>query len=873
MSLSSGQKLGHYEILELIGQGGMGVVYRAKDSKLGRDVAIKVLPDEFAQDQQRLKRFKREAKVLASLNHPNIAAIYGLERSGSIHFLVLELVDGETLAERIARGAVPLDETLEIASKIADALEDAHEHGIVHRDLKPPNVKITPHDEIKVLDFGLAKAFAEETPEADSSMSPTLTRDATSVGVILGTAAYMSPEQARGKHVDKRTDIFAFGSVLYEMLTGKKAFAGDDVSEVLAAVIKLEPDWHALPNNFPRRLSELLHRCLEKDPKKRRRDIGDVRNDMMNLEAGTDEVSPRENAPSWRVAAMSAFAAAVVVGALGWGLRPPSSAPETVFRFSIAAESIMGGAAGQALSISPGARRIVYSSGTGGLYLREMDALHEHVIPGTEHVRAPEPFFSPDGTWVGFYAGGRLQKISVRGGEPITICETDAPIGVSWGQDDVIVYGQGSKGIHRVSGVGGEPEVLVEVEEENGEFALGPQMLPDGKTILFTLRRSGDIDEAQIVAQSLESGRRTILVSGGRDARYVPPGYLVYGRGNTLMAAAFDPGRLEVEGAPVPAVSGVQTRTSGLMRYSVSSDGTLIYGPRQLGTVTAMWVDRSGAIAPLSMRARRYVRPRISGDGRQIVSIIDDDLWIYEIERELWSRLTSTGDVSRVAWAPDGKSVVFSSSRNGVDNLYRQSVDAAGAAEQLTRGTVNEHVDSVSPDGRTIVFHDHAPRGVTDLWLLSLDGSGEPQPLLRTEFNDRTAQFSPSGDWIAYTSDERGGTDIYLRRVDGTAEKVLVSPGNAPVWSPDGRELFFVNEGDLRVVDVSAEGSVRVGLSRLVFDVTEYYISSGPIPNYDITPDGKKFFVLRGDGSYRGDVIEVVVNWRQEMNQLLAAVN
>ena len=534
----------------------------------------------------------------------------------------------------------------------------------------------------------------------------------------------------------------------------------------------------------------------------------------------------------------------------------------------------MGSAARQVLSISPDGRRIVHSSGRGGLYLREIDELGEHVIPGTEKIRAPEPFFSPDGSWVGFYTSGRLQKVSVRGGEPITICETDSPMGVSWGVDDVIVFGQGSKGIHRVSSAGGDPEVIIEVDEEKGEFAIAPQMLPDGDTVVFTLRSGGDWNEAKIVAQSLESGIRKVLVSGGRDARYVPPGHLVYGRGSTLMAVAFDPDRLEVTGAPASSVVGVQTFEGNvLMRYSVSNDGTLIYAPEQVGNLTAVWVDRTGAMELLSMAARPYALPRISPAGRWIVAIIDADLWVYEIERGLWSRLTSTGDVSRVAWTPDGKSVVFSSSRNGVDNLYRQSVDAAGVAEQLTHGTVAEHVDSVSADGRSIVFHDHAARGVTDLWLLSLDGSGEPQPLLRTEFNDRTATFSPSGDWIAYTSDERARTDIYIRRVDGTGEKVLVSPGNAPVWSPDGRELFFVNEGGLRVVDVGTEGAVRVGPPRLVFDASQYYVASGPMPNYDITPDGKRFFVLRGDGSYRGAVIEVVVNWRQELKQLLAAEN
>ena len=551
MSLSSGTKLAHYEILEPIGKGGMGEVYRARDGKLGRDVAIKVLPEEFAENEERLARFKREAKVLASLNHPNIASIYGLEHSDDTHYLVLELVPGETLAERISRGPIPLEEALDIAKKIAEALEEAHEQGIVHRDLKPANVKQTEDGKIKVLDYGLAKVFQEDTPDDDSSMSPTLTRDATRVGVILGTAAYMSPEQAKGKKVDKRTDIFAFGAVLYEMLTGKRAFAGEDVSEVLASVIKLEPEWSALPADLSPTLRMFLNRCLEKDPKRRLPDIGVVRLAMdgaFEMEAATEASGTADAKLALWQRPLPALLVAVllVVGAglIGRSLtRPPTSALR-VSRTSIDLPQTQTrtrtNIGRRGVAVSPTGTHVVYVANRQ-LYLRAIDEIDAKPLGGTEGSAPTIPFFSPDGQWIGFYStrDDQLKKIALSGGAAVTLCDTGNPYGASWAADDTIVFGQGGGGIFQVSAAGGTPELLIPIDPDSGQRAHGPQILPDGHTVLFTLAH-GDWSEAQIVVQSLETSERQLVIEGGTDARYLPTGHLVYALAGNLLGVPFD---------------------------------------------------------------------------------------------------------------------------------------------------------------------------------------------------------------------------------------------------------------------------------------------------------------------------------------------
>ena len=570
MPLSPGTKLAHYEILEPIGKGGMGEVYRARDGKLGRDVAIKVLPEEFAEDDERLARFEREAKLLASLNHPNIASIHGFEDSDGVTALVLELVAGPTLAERIAEGPIPVEEALPIARQIAEALEAGHEAGVIHRDLKPANVKLKDDGTVKVLDYGLAKALEGESPgaaDSELSQSPTLSRRETQIGVILGTAAYMSPEQAKGKRVDKRADVWAFGVVLYEMLTGKRAFAGEDVSDTLAYVLTKEPDWDALPAETPGALRHVLRWCLTKDAKRRARDIGDV---LMLMEGAFEtEVATEASvaAPTklalWQrplTALLVAVLLMVVGGLVVWSVtRPPTSALH-VSRFSIVLPQTQTrtNTGRRGVAVSPTGTHVVYVANER-LYLRAIDEIDAKALGGTEGSAPTIPFFSPDGQWIGFFSvtDGQLKKIALSGGAAVTLCDTTNPFGASWGPDDTIVFGQGAGGIFQVSVAGGTPELLISVDADNGERAHGPQILPDGRTVLFTLAH-GDWSEAQIVVQSLDTRERRLMIEGGTDARYLPTGHLVYALAGNLLAVPFDLDRLEVIGGPLPLVENVR---------------------------------------------------------------------------------------------------------------------------------------------------------------------------------------------------------------------------------------------------------------------------------------------------------------------------
>ena len=601
MSLSSGHKLDHYEILELIGKGGMGEVYRARDGKLGRDVAIKVLPDELAEDTERLSRFQREAQVLASLNHPNIASIYGLEQSEGTHYLVLELVPGETLAERIARGPIPAGEAIEIAMQIAEALEAAHEQGIVHRDLKPANIKLTEDGKGKVLDFGLAKAFVQQTPEADSSMSPTLTRDATRVGVILGTAAYMSPEQAKGKRVDKRADIWAFGAVVYEMLTGKRAFTGEDVSDTLAAVLRAEPDLDALRADVSPAVRTALARCLEKNPTERVRDIGDVKLAMGGAFAepadddavlGATSTARRASVGALIAAVAAAFALSAITGVAVWNLKPQARRPSVrvVATPPSATRLDISLAPDVDVAITPDGTRIVYAvSGNGQreLVVRPLDQLEATPITkGRDRGARIIPrgvFLSPDGNWVGYFQSRRLQKVSILGGPPVTICPLPdgAPRGASWGLDDTIVFATSSptsaptSGLWRVPAAGGEPEELTKPDPDGGDH-LWPEILPGGEAVLFTIM--GDsVESAQIALLTLVDGHIRVLIPGGSNPRYVASGHIVYGVGGTLRAVGLDLETLEVTTDPVPVLEGVVTKPSGAADFGVSRDGSLVY--------------------------------------------------------------------------------------------------------------------------------------------------------------------------------------------------------------------------------------------------------------------------------------------------------
>ena len=899
MALTSGVRLGPYEIAAPIGAGGMGEVYRARDTRLNRDVALKVLPDTFAADPDRLARFRREAQVLAALNHPNIAAIHGLEETGGgVSALVLELVEGPTLADRIAQGPIPLDEALPIARQIAEALEAAHERGIIHRDLKPANVKVREDGTVKVLDFGLAKALEGEPAAADVSQSPTLSVAATRAGVILGTAAYMAPEQARGKAVDRRADIWAFGCVLYEMLTGRRAFGGDDLTDTLAFIITKEPDWSTLPANCPDAIRTLLKRCMEKDRQKRLPHIGVARIECAEGFAGVAPaqaaaIRPKGVASNGRVA--WSLAAVFLAAAIAFGVTafrtPERTDLGVITRFvvNLPTGEQFSNTGRPAVAISPLGTHIVYSA-NGRLDLRALDQLERVPVRGTEGnpsdgTSSRHPFFSPDGQWIAFWQSGQLKKVSVTGGAPVTICAATIPFGATWGTDDTILFGAGPDGISRVSAAGGTPEVLITVDA--GQSAHGPQMLPGGRAVLFTLRPQGGAwDESQIVVQSLDVDDRKVLIDGGTDARYVPTGHLVYALQGTLLAVPFDVDALEVTGGPVPLVENIARpglEQTGAAHFSVSADGTLVYIPDAAGAIgnprgTLVWVDREGREEPLTAPARAYGLPRLSPDGQRIALEVQDeqrDIWIWHLTGETLTRLTlnPAQDQSPV-WTPDGRRVIFSSTRTGVLDLFWQLSDGTGAVERLLESVIAQFPTSVSPDGTKLVVRRGLQGG--DLMLLPLQGERRLEPLVQTRFQETNAEISPGGRWLAYESNESGRPEIYVRpfpNVNDGRWQVSAGGGMRPLWARSGQELFYLTpDFVLMRAPISSTPVFKSGNPVKMFDASAYSPRRGPGRTYDVSPDGRRFLMIKPstEGAQQTrppDSVIVVQNWFEELKK------
>ncbi|MCZ6768550.1 MAG: protein kinase, partial [Acidobacteria bacterium] len=716
-----GKTISHYKVLEKIGQGGMGEVYRAEDTNLSREVAIKVLPEQFTQDPERLARFEREAKLLASLNHPNIAAIYGFEHSDDFHFLVLELVPGDTLAERLAKGPLPVEEALDICRQIAEGVEAAHQKGVIHRDLKPANVKVTPEGQVKILDFGLAKAFeAESIPVTDFSQSPTLTEEMTRAGVILGTAAYMSPEQARGKPVDKRADIFAFGSVLFELLTGKRAFEGETVTDTIASVLKGEPEWDLLPQSIPSTIRFLISRCLQKDPGKRLQHIDGARILIEEALSGATTasqigLSSAIQPPLWRRAIPWSIAVAAIVTGVSiafWSSPQPLSPPSTKFVITPSLTAPLANTIDNDLAISADGRQLAYLAvGERGnqLYLRSLSDFVDKPIPGTEGINYGSSFFSPDGATLAFFAGNELKKVSLVAGSLVTIC--DCPLGRSgsWGSDDTIVFSADHElglALYRVSAAGGEREILATVSPDEGEnsFTL-PQLLTGGKALLFTIERGPG--KSQIAVLSLETGERKILIEDGSQAQYTNTGHLIYEQVATgnLMAVPFDLATLAVTGDSVPVLQGVRRTTPGYLDYALSDEGTLVYVPAQADVQRLVWVDRKGTESLIIQDEVSFGSPRISPDGKQVALAITksgetQNIWIYALESESLRRLTFEGG-SVETWSPDGKWIVFSGrDSEGLRAISRQLADGSGPVEHLTVPTPAPLLPgSLTPDG------------------------------------------------------------------------------------------------------------------------------------------------------------------------------
>jgi eukaryotic-like serine/threonine-protein kinase len=907
--LTSGLRIGPYEVVAPLGAGAMGEVYRARDTKLNREVALKVLPALFERDPDRLARFTREAQLLAMLNHPNIAAIYGLEESNGAQVLVLELVDGPTLGERIALGPIPLAEVLIIARQIAEALEAAHDKGIIHRDLKPANITITANGVVKVLDFGVAKVW-EGAPESALSRSPRLTASDVGAGTIVGTPAYMSPEQARGQPLDRRTDVWSFGCVIFEMLTGRAPFAGDTISDTLAAILDREPDPTTLPADTPAPIRRLLRRCLEKNRERRLDSASDARLEIDDAVAfpAADTLALAAT-PFLRVTPVAIAALAgltVIVALVAWILmRAVPAVPVLPARFAIVPTpglplNVSG--LDRDLALSPDGRRLVYRAGgsnTAGspLMVRAIDRLDAQPVADVRLAYAP--FFSPDNRWIGFFENTELKKVSIAGGPAITLCQfSGRPLGASWGDDNTITFATNAPrtGLWRVSADGGEPTVMTTVDpaQHEGTYSF-PSVLPFGRGVLFTMATASQADSS-VAVLDLKSGQRKTLIRGGGDAQYVETGHLIFAAAGALRAVRFDPVRLEVLGDPVTVVDHVMMKPTGAANYAVSRAGTLVYigdGLSELATPRALlWVDRKGHEEPTGAPLRAYGTPRLSPDGTRVAAEIYDqntDVWIWDFAQETLRRLTfDSGGAGMSVWTPDGRQVIFESGSSGMPNVYTQAADGTGTVDRLSTSATPQWPTSIAPGGTWLAGFELRPRTVSNIIFLPLTRavvrpSSNPapgvsqspvEPLAETRFKGAMADFSPNGRYLAYQSEESGRSEIYVRpfpRVDNGRWQVSTAGGTRPVWARSGRELFYLDASNaLTAVPVgTSEPTISIGSPAKVFDTK--YAEPNPSRHYDVSADGQRFLMLKasatGDPNATPASIVLVEHWFEELKQ------
>jgi eukaryotic-like serine/threonine-protein kinase len=891
MTLTNATKLGAYEIVAPIGAGGMGEVYRARDTRLGRDVALKVLPEAFARDAERLARFRREAQVLASLNHPNIAAIYGFEDSGATHALVMELVEGLTLAEKIKAGVIPVNEALPIAKQIAEALEYAHERGIVHRDLKPANIKIAQNDAVKVLDFGLAKALEGDPASLDISSSPTITRMATQAGIILGTAAYMSPEQAKGKSVDRRTDTWAFGCVLYEMLTGKMAFSGETVTDTLASVIKSEPDWNALPASTPQAIRNFLQRCLKKDPRQRLQSIGDARITIEEILSGaatqsdsaavSGGINPPLRVARWRtalpwciVALLAIVLAAFIVADLM--KKPPE---EDAFVSQIpppkGAQFMLAGGAGGAPVISPDGREIAFvaseSSGQPKLWVQPLDSKTAQPLAGTDG--AAYPFWSPDSRSIGYFAHGMMNRADASGGPSESIAPAAFGRGASWGKNGIILYSPTQvAGLYTVPASGGTPHQVTFIDKSGSTSDRWPQFLPDGKHFLFY---SEVPTHYGTYVGSLAGGKPTLLIRGSSNAIYSPPGYLLFIQQGTLMAQPFDAKSLQLMGEAKPiAVNVPHLSTMSLGEFSVSQTGILTYaqGSSEAGLRQLVWYDRSGKqIGPASPPGG-YFTLDLSPDGKQVALTeqsrdqADVDVWVYDLARVTNTKLTfGTVDV-QPAWSPDGKMIAFLAIPQGsIYHLYEKASDGSGDVKTLLADDADENWPVWTPDGRDLMFTRYETVGThRSIWALPLDGVGKPFAVVQNaQFDVDEPAVSPNGKWLAYVSSQSGQSEVYISPfLHGSGLwQVSSGGGEMPEWEPDGKELFYLSpDHKMMAAQISEQGSaIAIGKATALFTVDLAGTPGGR--TYAVGPRGQKFLTITSVEGSGPQAVTLVVNW------------
>ncbi|MCH7805236.1 MAG: serine/threonine-protein kinase [Acidobacteria bacterium] len=891
-----GKTISHYKVLEKIGQGGMGEVFLAQDTTLDRKVALKFLPEEMQQDSTAKKRFLREAKSAAALDHPYICHIHEVGEVEGKSFISMEYVQGTTLRERLTEGPLAVRKALETATEIAEALEEAHKQGIVHRDLKPSNIMLTPQGHVKVMDFGLAK---QVTPVEGQEQE--ITTALTKQGSTLGTVPYMSPEQVRGQEVDTRSDIFSFGVVLYEMLTGVNPFKGDTSADTSHAILgETPPPLTRYTEDIPVLLQHIVKKMLAKESDRRYQLIHDVRTDLSELlrdiadlstrQAGIDSFAATARETGAPVAARSwpqmvlwsiAVVVTLIAGISIWNLMRPGPLPLTKFVITPAANAPLANSLNTGVAISLDGRKIVYPAivdGTTQLYVRDLDNLIATPLPGTEG--AVQPFFSPDSRSVAFFTAGKLAKASLTGTPAVTLCDTPPGLrgGGSWGTEDTIVFAANNgRALYRVSARGGEPEVLLTPDLDKGESYWFPHILPGGKAVLFLVWDGGEGHQIAVVL--LETGEKKILIEGGSQPYYASTGHLVYYRPftGTLMAVRFEREGLEVIGEAIPVQEGIRTNTTGWADWAFSSNGTLVYVPGASDPeCTLVWVDRKGQEEPLAAKLPLPTGPQLSPDGARLAITVTDsgnrDVWIYDLRRNTPTRLTfePAFDFTPV-WTPDGQRVVFRSSREGgQNNLFWKAADGTGQVERLTRSPNGQQPSSFSPDGKRLVFVEQSPETGFDLHVLSMEGEPTSQPLLQTPFTENRPVLSPDGHWIAYQSNESGQAEVYVRPFPNVEEgkwRISREGGFSPLWAPNGRELFY-RSGDAMIgVTVETDPTFRAGSPKVLF-TGEYYGLS-----YDISPDGQRFLLIKEaeqteETATRTELI-IVQNWFEELKRLV----
>jgi len=862
-----GTKLAQYEITAHLGTGGMGEVYQATDTKLGRSVAIKLLPEAFARDEERSARLDREARLLATLNHPNIAAIYDIEEAGGRHFLVMELVPGETLAHMLKRGPIPVPDALGIALQMSEALEAAHEKGIIHRDLKPANVKITPEGKVKVLDFGLAKSFEANSASASMSNSPTLTMAATQQGMIIGTAAYMSPEQARGRTVDRRTDIFSFGCVLFEMLTGRAAFDGDDVQDILGSVLKTDPDWTRLPADISFTVRKLVQRCLTKDSKQRLQAIGEARITLSSPQSAEDApgVAAPQGGRVWPWIAVIVLLAVAIPAV--WFLKP--APPQSLLTLEIAApEGNTFATQDVRFVISPDGRHAVYVSRTkeGQLQLgiRTLASGVSTVLAGTEG--GTRPFWSPDSRWVGFFSNGKLQKIALDGGRPQVICDSAAGF-ATWNQDGVILFAEPPKPLQRVSATGGTPTPVLPLDESRHEILQNvPSFLPDGKHFLYDTRTSGT--ERGIAWASLDGkDRRFLIQNRNSPGSYAinparGPGWIIYNSGGRLLAQGFDPEKGEMKGEPLMIADSVMTGPT----WSTSDTGMISFPHFSQTRRQLTWIRRDGTRIGVLGEAGDITWPIIAPDQKTVVfkEIQGNDLWIFDPARNASSRLTFENSGTNPVWTPDGSHIIYSTIHQRIPYIVERPVNGVGTETILKKfdNTDGRNPTAITSDGHWISYGEGGGGDRHALFISRPEGKIVSFPEPQVDF----ASISPDGHWVVYATSASSRSEIFVqsspKEIGGIASvvkfQVSASGGRTPRWRADGKEIFYISpEGMMTSVPVeSGPGVFRPGAPKALFD-------AGEIPNYDVTADGQRFLLPSIAAGTLDTPMTIILNWPQ----------